>query len=474
MLEILLKTHRDVEEIDFSELWKSGLFVFDSNVLLDLYRLPESASNDLLGVLQDAKISGRIWIGFQVLLEFMSNRHEAISDQKNKFSTVRTLLEEAIGQYDNVFEKLTSELGKLKLKQRHSLIDPDKFLTSSGISQGRSLLEEFVRDLGVLESKQSDVNDRDEIKDVVIGIFKNKVGAGFTRKELEDLYKIAEKRYEASVPPGYKDKAKQGSYFVEDREFVRKYGDFILWKEVIRKAASEQISGVVLVTGDVKEDWWLEKRGKKLGPRKELLNEIYTEAPCVQYFYMYDTASFLKHAKVHLEARVQDSSITQAKDLIAKSRKNRASAEAGYLLIPECIGLAASPFEALRVGIGRSVYKLPPLRMDQRILYSCIVEIFQNALQHGVHSYVGVQAKDRDETIVLRFKNRTSTRVASPTPNLVGPERGVLRGGGLQFVHELMSREGVMVATVASDKLFVVELVIHKSKFASQVVSPVI
>jgi hypothetical protein len=51
MLESLLRTHRDTEDIDFDSIWENGLFVFDSNVLLDLYRLPESASNDLIGVL---------------------------------------------------------------------------------------------------------------------------------------------------------------------------------------------------------------------------------------------------------------------------------------------------------------------------------------------------------------------------------------------------------------------------------------
>jgi hypothetical protein len=71
------------------------------------------------------------------------------------------LLEEASNQYDEVFEKLTLELGKLKLKQRHSLIDPDKFLTPETISEGKIVIDDFLNELAVLESKQSDVNDRD-------------------------------------------------------------------------------------------------------------------------------------------------------------------------------------------------------------------------------------------------------------------------------------------------------------------------
>ncbi|WP_333875767.1 PIN-like domain-containing protein [Methylobacter sp.] len=465
MLEVLLRVHRDPDDIDFNSIWENGLFVFDSNVLLDLYRLPESASNDLIGVLRDDQLRQRIWIGFQVIVEFLNNRHEAISDQKNKFNTVRSLLEEASNQYDEVFEKLADDLGKLKLKQRHSLIDPDKFITPAKIAEGKSLIEAFLSELSVLESKQSDVNDRDQIKDVVLEIFADKVGEGFDRKELEEIYKAGEKRYENNVPPGYKDKSKQGSYTVEDKELIRKYGDLILWKEIVRKAKADEITSVVLVTGDIKEDWWLEKRGKKLGPRKELLNEIYTEAPCVQTFYMYDTASFLKHAKSRLKANVKDSSITQAKNLIEKTRQSRVVAEEGYIFVPECIKLAASNILKLRVGIGRSVHNLPPVRLDRANLFRCLCEIFSNAIEHGVHEYIGAQAKDREDTILLRFKNKVSPNTPIPQVESGQVVSSPFRGLGLQDVHDLMSKEGVSVSTVRTEKSFTVELHIPKSKF---------
>lgn len=465
MLEVLLRVHRDPDDIDFNSIWENGLFVFDSNVLLDLYRLPESATNDLIGVLRDDQLRQRIWIGFQVIVEFLNNRHEAISDQKNKFNTVRSLLEEASNKYDEVFEKLADELGKLKLKQRHSLIDPDKFITPANIAEGKSLIEAFSSELSVLESKQSDVNDRDQIKDVVLEIFADKVGEGFNRKELEEIYKAGEKRYENNIPPGYKDKSKQGSYTVEDKELIRKYGDLILWKEIVRKAKADAISCVVLVTGDIKEDWWFEKRGKKLGPRKELLNEIYTEAPCVQTFYMYDTASFLKHAKSRLKANVKDSSITQAKNLIEKSRQSRVVAEEGYIFVPECIKLTASNKMNLRVGIGRSVHNLPPVLIDRANLFRCLSEIFSNVIEHGIHEYIGVQAKDRDNTILLRFKNKVSSDTPLPQLESAQVASSPFRGLGLRHVHDVMSKEGISVSTVRTEKSFTVELHIPKSKF---------
>lgn len=464
MLETLLKIHKDSETLDFKEVWKDGIFVFDSNVLLDLYRLPESASSDLINVLNNEEFNKKVWIGFQVILEFLSNRHEAISDQKNKFNTVRGLIDEAIAQYDEVFENLSKELAKLRLKQRHSLIDPDKFITQENIVSGRGFLEEFVEELSVLENKQSDVNDEDKIKDIVLSIFEGKIGEGFTKKELEEIYKFGEKRYENNVPPGYKDKAKQGSYNVEDREFIRKYGDLILWKEILRKASSENISHIVLVTGDVKEDWWLEKRGKKLGPRKELLNEIYSEAPNLKTFYLYDTSSFLKYAKSELRLDIRDSSITQAKDLIERVRRNRFVHEEGYIFIPEFIKQSASQISGFRVGIGRSVHNLPPIRIREAAFYSALMEIFQNAIEHGIQSYVGVQAKRRGSVVLLRFKNKVSPTPSRGEDNDIASDLGS-RGLGLKGVMEWMSKDGIDIHIVESQKSFVVEMYIPISLF---------
>jgi hypothetical protein len=125
----LLKIHRNSEQLDFRSIWAEGLFVFDANVLLDLYRLPQSASKDLMKVLNNDAFKSRIWTGFQVVLEFLQNRLDAISDQKNKFYSVANLIESAISGHEEVTKNLFTELSKLKLKKRHSVINPDNYLT---------------------------------------------------------------------------------------------------------------------------------------------------------------------------------------------------------------------------------------------------------------------------------------------------------------------------------------------------------
>ncbi|EGL2796192.1 PIN-like domain-containing protein [Citrobacter sp. Cs237] len=470
MIETLLKIHTDSEGVDFKRIWGEGIFVFDSNVLLDLYRLPESATKDLIGVLSNKGFNKKIWIGFQVLLEFLSNRHEAISDQKNKFTTVKKLLNESIEQYDLIFENLIKEMSNLKLKQRHSLIDPDKFLTSGNIENGKQFLELFIEDLLNLENKQSDVNDEDKIKKSVLEMFNGKVGVGFTKEELEKIYKEGEERYKNNTPPGYKDVKKTGSYHVEDREFVRKFGDLILWQEIIKMAAEKKAPYVVLITGDVKEDWWIEKRGKKLGPRKELLNEIYSKVPELKTFYMYDTSTFLKHAKSELSVNISDTSITQTKDLIERSRKNRFALEGRVTLIHDLINDVALSINGIRVGIGSSVKSLPPINIDCQHFYSSCFEILRNAQHHGINNYVGVQAKKLENYIVLRFKNKIPTNHSSSEAiNILESAHNGFseRGSGIDMIKKMMHQYGIDTHIVQEQKNFTIELYIPKSFFLS-------
>ena len=194
----------------------------------------------------------------------------SIIDQKNKFHSVRGILNDSLAQYDEMVGTLRGELNKLKLKQRHSLIDPEKHITEKNIEKGVKFIHDFLENLEKLEKKQSDVDDADNIKEIVLKAFEGKIGLGFDKSKLQEINKEGEKRYENKIPPGYKDIKKEGAHIYEDREHVRKYGDLLLWKEIIELGKSSKTKHLILVTGDVKEDWWFEKRGKKLGPRNEL------------------------------------------------------------------------------------------------------------------------------------------------------------------------------------------------------------
>ena len=58
------------------ELWEKAVFVFDTNVLLNLYRYSAKTRNSLLAAFESFK--NRIWIPYQVAYEYMNKRCEVI------------------------------------------------------------------------------------------------------------------------------------------------------------------------------------------------------------------------------------------------------------------------------------------------------------------------------------------------------------------------------------------------------------
>ncbi len=152
--------------------------------------------------------------------------------------------------------------------------------------------------------------------------FRKRIGSSFSQAELDSIYEEGAKRYRDNLPPGHKDAGKDLSenepkvYQVEDKSYRRAFGDLILWKEILRKVKAEEIQYVALVTNDTKENWLEERRGKVLGVRHELLNEIYFEAKCVKLFHIYDTYNFMQYAKDFLQINVTDRSIAETKELL--------------------------------------------------------------------------------------------------------------------------------------------------------------
>ncbi|MDC5679235.1 PIN-like domain-containing protein, partial [Acinetobacter baumannii] len=54
----------NLEEKEFEELWNNGIFIFDTNVLLNLYRYQYDTRDALLKVME--KLTNRVWIPYHV------------------------------------------------------------------------------------------------------------------------------------------------------------------------------------------------------------------------------------------------------------------------------------------------------------------------------------------------------------------------------------------------------------------------
>jgi hypothetical protein len=303
---------------EFKELWEKCIFVLDANVLLNLYRYPKDARDDLINIFN--KISDRLWIPHQVALEYQDNRLLVISEQSRKFDEVKSLLNETL-------EKLKSNLEPLSLKKRHSAIKADDFL--KGVNKQ---FEKYLSELEALEKEHPDVFDPDKLRGEIDKLYEERIGSPpQNQEELDKIYSEGEKRYEINLPPGYMDKEKvkgKERHLFNQLEFKCAYGDLILWYQLIDQAKSkEDFKYIIFITDDDKEDWWwiVDSQGKKtIGPRPELVEEIKSKAN-VRLFYMYNTERFLKYAQHHLKAEVKPDSISEVRDIhrekiIEKSR----------------------------------------------------------------------------------------------------------------------------------------------------------
>ncbi|MFA4917869.1 MAG: PIN-like domain-containing protein [Thermodesulfovibrionales bacterium] len=297
-----------LSDTDFDKLWGKCVFILDTNIFTNLYRYSEDVRADFIKLLK--KISDRLWIPYQVALEYQENRLSVIAEQVNKFSDVETILIKAK-------DELRKSLEKLHLTNRHSSINPENFnKTFDG------LFKALLKDLKKKENEQPGVGDNDKIRDEIDSLINGKIGLPpDSQQKLEDIYKEGKIRYELYQPPGYMDKEKgngekKKAYFNKGLVFRREYGDLILWHQIIEEIREKEHQYVIFVTDDNKEDWWLivESKGKKtIGPRPELIDEISTKAG-VKLFYMYNSERFLQHGKNFLKVPVKEKSINEVRD----------------------------------------------------------------------------------------------------------------------------------------------------------------
>ena len=252
---------------EIKKLWDNCVFVFDTNTLLNMYRYKENTTKEYFDVLNELGANNRIFLPHQVGKEFFDNRMDVIREYSKSYDDV-------IGQ----FEKFKAEIEKKY--SRHPYID---FKELAG--QVEKELKPIVDSVKRNKERHPDLINKDTILKRLTTIFNGLTGEGFGARELDDIYKEGEVRYESNTPPGYKDSAKGGS---------RQYGDLVIWKEMLNLAKAKNVP-IIFISGDVKEDWWQIFEGKRIMPhpllKREMLNEANVE------FHIYTADRFLSHYK---------------------------------------------------------------------------------------------------------------------------------------------------------------------------------
>jgi hypothetical protein len=145
----------------------------------------------------------------------------------------------------------------------------------------------------------------------ITSLFDGKVGPPFEQSRLNDIMKEGAKRYENKVPPGYGDSAKGVMKRYGNVVWEQRYGDLVMWYQIINKAKESKIS-IVFVTDDKKADWWWkDDQSRTIGPRPELITEMKMTAGVA--FYMYTPNRFMDLANQFLGVEVSEDIISEVR-----------------------------------------------------------------------------------------------------------------------------------------------------------------
>ncbi|WP_352422383.1 PIN-like domain-containing protein [Proteiniphilum sp.] len=279
-----------LSEKEIKDHWENDIFCFDANVLLNLYRYSPSTREAFFSLLE--KVEDRIWITYQAAFEYQKNRLIVINAQREAYKDIRDTLSKKKGEIE----------AKLNSFKKHPYLQITELKR-----QLESAFDSIGRDLDKLESKHPDYLDKDPVWEKLSILLEGKVGDDFPKEELEKLYKEGKKRYDEKVPPGYmdmKEKQNEGNRSL--------YGDIIVWKQVIEKAKTVGKS-IILITDDLKEDWWYKFKGKTISPRPELIKEFKEETS--KRINIYQADKFLEMANKNLAQQTKQEAIQEIRNV---------------------------------------------------------------------------------------------------------------------------------------------------------------
>lgn len=277
----------------YKSLWKDAVFAIDANVVLNLYRYSTETRKQLETTLSALK--ARLFIPHQAAREFLRNRLSVTAGQAN--------------EYTKAIDKLNELASTLSDRRRHP------YLEEAELPKFNETVERIRQQL---ESQKTALLGRlshDEILEFIEQVFAGRTGKPFEDARLAELAAEGEKRYEARVPPGFEDVKKDDA-----GDPYRKYGDLILWKQIIAHA-KEVSRPILFITDDSKEDWWLKQSGQTIGPRTELREEFIGDAK--QDFWMYTVDKFVEEAAKVTKTEVSEKAIAEIVEVRQETRALR-------------------------------------------------------------------------------------------------------------------------------------------------------
>lgn len=275
---------------------ENTIIVFDTNSLLNVFRFTPEASKEYFEIIQS--IQDKIYIPYLVALEFHFHKSETLLLNEINVTKFKN-------NFSKNWNKLKSEAAKTLFSSLSYRNDIDKkelnaYLSDLLNSEDLNIENKLVEKISSISENQTNIFN------ALVEIMHSKTGERYTQDMITKIEKEGEERYKNGIPPGFNDANKKLSRSYNGIKYQQKFGDLIIWKDIINKAKEDRIKHVIFVTSDGKRDSKTDLNykvcvgndgnGKKkyqiIGPRIELIEEMKNETGAD--FYLMDELEFMK------------------------------------------------------------------------------------------------------------------------------------------------------------------------------------
>lgn len=337
------------------QLWEFAIIVFDSSALLNFYDIPKETRAKIYETFED-RLRDRLMLPGHVQLEYLKNRKKTIyapfenSTKNVNYSTIQKSFFNKINSENKNIRNAISEINKLiteisnatKKPDRHPHLNEDLF---SSLNESMKDFEENYKNFNKnttefksnikkeIDNIQSEIEELENDDDVLSALYQFfKLEKDYSFSEKNKLGKEAEIRYNISIPPGYKDKEKEGH---------QKYGDYYIWKQILEYGKKHKKSVIFICDDITKNDWCIPDKqnpGRIAYPRPELSKEFFEETG--YKFWMYSLNEWPFYSNMYLETNLKqeyfktdyseiDQSVVNLRDIALETMKGIERGEIG-------------------------------------------------------------------------------------------------------------------------------------------------
>ena len=284
-----------------NDVWDKGIFCYDANVLLNLYRYSNETRNKIFENIE--YFIGKTIMPYQACYEYHKNRRGVEDSLLSSYDEIIKIIEQAANALES---------GDLAKYRKHCALDIDRDI----IKPIKSATTKIVNKIKDTKSNHSSFLNVSEIHEKISQLFDGKISDKFSEDELKRIYTEGKSRYDKKIPPGFADydnKKNKGENSL--------YGDLIIWKHLIEISKSKN-SDIIFVTDDRKKDWWDIHHGQTKGALPELYREF--KELTSHNILIYSVEDYMKYAPEHSEIAVPKKVINEIEVLrkVDERRKN--------------------------------------------------------------------------------------------------------------------------------------------------------